>query len=103
MTLVEILTNEELRRHEFPVTRDKIFLGHAAVCPLPRRVAEALRGYSLLGTPGDQAALVPPALIRETRERTARMINAKPEEIALVGPTSLALSFVASGLPFKKS
>ena len=31
------------------------------------------------------------------------MINATPEEIALVGPTSLALSFVASGLHFRKS
>ncbi len=103
MTLSEILSNEELRRHEFPVTKDKIFLGHAAVCPLPRRVAEAVREYSLIGTQGDQEALVPPALIRETRERTAQMINAKPEEIALVGPTSLALSFVASGLQFKKS
>ena len=50
MTLSEILSNEELRRHEFPVVKDKIFLGHAAVCPLPRRVAEAVREYALIGT-----------------------------------------------------
>jgi len=42
MTLNEILTNEELRRREFPVTREKIFLAHAGVCPLPKRVADAI-------------------------------------------------------------
>ena len=46
MTLTEILSNEELRRHEFPVTRDKIFLAHAGDCPLPRRVAEAIADYA---------------------------------------------------------
>ena len=43
MTLSEILSNEELRQHEFPVTQKKIFLGHAAVCALPRRVAHGNR------------------------------------------------------------
>jgi selenocysteine lyase/cysteine desulfurase len=33
---------------------------------------------------------------------TARLLNATPEEIAFVGPTSLALSFVAGGLDFRK-
>jgi hypothetical protein len=42
MTLAEILSNEELRRHEFPVTQQKIFLAHGGVCPLPRRVAQAM-------------------------------------------------------------
>ena len=41
MTLAEVLSNEELRQHEFPVTREKIFLGHAGV-----RVAEG-RGHDL--------------------------------------------------------
>ena len=40
---------------------------------------------------------------RDPANARAQMINAKPEEIALVGPTSLGLSFVASGLPFRKS
>ena len=46
MTLSEILNNEEVRHHEFPVTRDKIFLAHAGDCPLPRRVAEAIADYA---------------------------------------------------------
>ncbi len=54
MTVTEILGNEELRRHEFPVTRDKIFLAHAGDCPLPRRVAEAIADYARESATGDQ-------------------------------------------------
>ena len=43
MTIDELMSNESLRRHEFPVAAEKIFLAHAGVCPLPRRVAEAIR------------------------------------------------------------
>jgi hypothetical protein len=34
VTLTEGLANEELRRREFPVAREKIFPAHAGVCPL---------------------------------------------------------------------
>ena len=102
MTVSEILSNEELRRHEFPVTKEKIFLGHAGVCPLPRRVSEAIRDYAEQCTLGDQEEIVPPPRIQQFRETAARLLNVKPEEIAFVGPTSLGLSFVASGLPWKK-
>lgn len=51
---------------------------------------------------GDQESLVPPARIQEFRETAARLLKAKPEEIAFVGPTSLGLSFVAGGLPWRK-
>lgn len=102
MTLQEILSNEELRQHEFPVTRDKVFLAHAGVCPLPRRASEAVRDYALKITQGDQEALVPDDVVMNTRKLAAQMMGAKPEEIALVGPTSLALSYVASGLNWRK-
>jgi selenocysteine lyase/cysteine desulfurase len=102
MTIAEILSNEALRRHEFPVTRDKIFLAHAAVCPLPRRVAEAIRDYALKATLGDQEETMPVAQIQRARALAARLLHAQAEEIAFVGPTSLALSFVAGGLPWRK-
>ena len=95
MTLTEILSNEELRQHEFPVTREKIFLSHAAVCPLPRRVSEAIQNYARQCTLGDQEALVPATKIHQTRQLAARLLGAQPAEIAIVGPTSLGLSFVA--------
>ena len=102
MTLSDLLSNEELRQHEFPVTRERIFLGHAGVCPLPRRVAEAVGDYATLATQDDQEALFPGARFTQVRQLAAGLIQAQPEEIAFVGPTSLALSFVASGLPFRK-
>ena len=103
MTLSDLLSNEELRRHEFPVAREKIFLAHAGVCPLPRRVSDAVREYAGSCTQGDQETLLPALQMRHSRELAGRLLNAQPEEIAFVGPTSLALSFVAAGLPWRKN
>lgn len=102
MTISELHSNETLRQEEFPVTRDKIFLGHAGVCPLPRRVAEAISHYSFNCTHGDQETLLPLYKLQQMRELAARIIEATPEEIAFVGPTTLGLSYVANGLPLRK-
>lgn len=102
MTVAEVLSNEDLRRHEFPVAREKAFLAHAAVCALPRRVSEAMRDHAARAALDDQEESFPAAQFRRARELAARLLNAQPGEIALVGPTSLALSFVAAGLPFRK-
>jgi selenocysteine lyase/cysteine desulfurase len=101
MTLTEILRDEELRRREFPVACGKIFLAHAGVCPLPRRIADAISECARQGTLGDQEAFMLHRL-DEARKLAAQLINCQPDEIALVGPTSLALSFVAAGLKFRK-
>jgi selenocysteine lyase/cysteine desulfurase len=102
MTLTEILANEELRQREFPVARDKIFLAHAGVCPLPRRVAGAIAECAQQSTLGDQETFVMRRL-DDARKLGAQLLNCQPDEIALVGPTSLALSFVAAGLKFRRS
>ncbi|HTA94970.1 MAG TPA: aminotransferase, partial [Verrucomicrobiae bacterium] len=101
MTLNEILTNEELRQREFPVTREKVFLAHAGVCPLPRRVADAISDCAQKSTLGDQEAFMLSRL-DDARKLASQLINCQPDEIALVGPTSLALSFVAAGLNFRR-
>ena len=101
MTLTEILSNEELRQHEFPVTKNKIFLGHAGVCALPRRVAQAMTDCANEATLGDQEAFVIRRL-DDARQAGAKLLNCQPDEVSLVGPTSLALSFVAAGLNFRK-
>jgi selenocysteine lyase/cysteine desulfurase len=102
MTLAELLEQEELRRQEFPVASGKIFLAHAGVCPLPRRVAQAITDCAQRGTTDDQEKLVYPRQVNEGRKLAAQLLNCRPEEIAFVGPTSLALSFVAAGLRFRK-
>jgi selenocysteine lyase/cysteine desulfurase len=101
VTLTEILSNEELRRREFPVAGGKIFLAHAGVCPLPRRVADAISECARQATLGDQEAFMLNRL-DEARKLASQLLNCQPDEIALVGPTSLALSFVAAGLNFRK-
>ncbi len=102
MTIAEVLTNEELRRYEFPVVQKKIFLAHAGDCPLPHRVAQAVADYAHHATSGDQEALIFPRVLEDGRKLAAQLLNCQAEEVAFVGPTSLALSFFASGLKFRK-
>jgi selenocysteine lyase/cysteine desulfurase len=103
MTLTELLANEDLRQREFPVARNKIFLAHAGDCPLPRRVAQAIADFAQQSATGDQEKFAYPAALTNGRKLAARLLNCQPEEIAFVGPTSLALSFIASGLKFRRS
>ena len=103
MTIAELLANEELRRHEFPVTANQVFLAHAGDCPLPRRVADAIAKYAAQCTTGDQEKFVYPAVLERGRKLGSQLLKCQPDEIAFVGPTSLALSFIASGLKFRKS
>ncbi|MGC3957182.1 MAG: aminotransferase class V-fold PLP-dependent enzyme [Verrucomicrobiota bacterium] len=102
MQIQELLANEELRQHEFPVVKNKVFLAHAGDCPLPRRVAQAIADYALHAAAGDQEAAIWPQAVEEGRALGAKLLGCDAEEVALVGPTSLALSFFASGLKFRK-
>ena len=102
MTIADLFASEELRQYEFPVARQKVFLAHAGVCPLPRRVADAMGQYLSQITGDDQEEALPASFFLETRALAARLLHAQAEEIALVGPTSLALSYIASGLSFNQ-
>lgn len=102
MTIAELHANEELRQHEFPVCREKIYLAHAGVCPLPRRVAEAMTARIQSSVAQDQEAGLPPNYIADTRRLVAGVIQGQPEEVAFVGPTSTALSYLAAGLNWRK-
>ncbi len=101
MNLAELLASEELRQREFPVARTKAFLAHAGVCPLPRRVAEAVAHCATEASTDDQEKFLS-RLLLDTRELAAQLIGAHADEIAFVGPTSLALSYVAAGLEFRR-
>jgi len=80
-----------------------IFLAHGGDCPLPRRVAEAVSAYTHDSSIGDQEKCVYPAVLDEGRKLASQLLNSQPDEVAFVGPTSLALSFIASGLKVRKS
>jgi selenocysteine lyase/cysteine desulfurase len=87
---------DDLRRREFPVTRQWAYLNHAVIGPLPERSGRAMRlcleGQSRSGSvrEGDWEAK-----IEELRRRTARLIGASPDEIAILKNTSEGLSLVA--------
>lgn len=102
VTVADILSNEELRHEEFPVAQDKVFLAHAGVCPLPRRVADAVAHYALNSTQDDQEVSLF-TMTNETRDLAARLLNAKFDEIAFVASTSAGLSTVANGLKFRRT
>lgn len=103
MDLPALLADETLRRREFPVTAQKTFLAHAAVCPLPRVAADAVIDHARAATvsgPEDYVAAL--RQIRAARETCARLLDgATPDEIALLGPTSLGLSLFAGGLDWQ--
>lgn len=103
MTIAELHANEELRQHEFPVTKTQIFMGHAAVCPLPRRVSEAVSGYVLGASTHDQETGMLEGFLGDARGVAAKLLNCDASEIAFVGPTSLGLSLLAAGLPVRKN
>ena len=103
MTISELHSNEELRHHEFPVTRDKIFLSHAGVCPLPRRVADAVSNYAREASTSDQEMIVYSATLEKGRNLAAKLLQCQPGEVSLVGPTSLGLSIIAGSLKFRKN
>ena len=101
-TIEEIQSDESLRRKEFPICKDQTFLAHAAVCPVPASVSKAIQTYASaceLGDQEDQAGL----LIAETRALASQFLGVGANEIALVGPTSLALSFIATGFSWQKN
>lgn len=101
LTLDALLSDESLRQQEFPVIKDSLFLAHAGVTILPRRVTRTMQDYL------EQCCLsmqeYPEAwrAVNETRVVAAELIGAKASEIALIGPTSVGLSLVANGLPWQ--
>ena len=99
--LHELVENEEKRRAAFPICRNKIFMAHAAVTALPRVVADAVIRFIEESAANFEnfAALL--KSIQEARASAANLIGCSPEEIALIGPTSLGLSLFANGIDWR--
>ncbi len=89
-------------RHEFPVTKNLIYLNHAAVAPLPRRGAEAMQRMAQDAL--DHGALHYPdwmEAVEGVKRAAARLLNADPAEIATVKNTSEGIATVALGLDWR--
>jgi cysteine desulfurase / selenocysteine lyase len=97
-----VITLQERYRDEFPVTRNLIYLNHASVAPPCRRAAEAMKSLaedacSFGSLHYDQWMETYAGL----RRAAAKLLNAAPDEIAIVKNTSEGVSTVALGFNWK--
>ena len=89
-------------RDQFPVTKNLIYLNHAAVAPLSRRAAEAMQWLAQDALDfGSQHYDHWMAIYAGVRTAAAKLINATPEEIAIVKNTSEGIATVAMGIRWK--
>ena len=89
-------------RDLFPVTKQLVYLNHAAVGPLSTPACAAIEAQAR--DQRDFGALHWKAWYAEydlLRSAAARLINAEPGEIAILKNTSEGLSFVAEGFPWR--
>jgi len=93
--------DESERRREFPVVENGIFLGHAGVTILPRRVADSMKAHAETSCHQHQEFGEVLQDVARTRSLCAQLIGAHADEIALLGPTSLGLSLFANGLDWQ--
>ena len=92
----------EKYRAEFPIRERLIYLNHAAVAPLSRRAAAAMQ--HLAEDVRDYGTLHYAQWLdtyQGVRTAAARLINARPSEIALVKNTSEGISFLANGIRWR--
>lgn len=90
-------------RSLFPVTKNLVYLNHAAVGPLSTRAAEAMEAHAR--DQRDYGALHWRdwyATHDAARAAAARLIGAEESEIAILKNTSEGLAFVAEGLRWRE-
>jgi cysteine desulfurase / selenocysteine lyase len=86
-------------RDEFPVTRELIYLNHAAVAPLSRPAATAMK--NLADDVSSHGSLHYDTWLEVydgLRKAAAKLINTSPGEIAILKNTSEGISTIAEGL-----
>ncbi|MEM2806786.1 MAG: aminotransferase class V-fold PLP-dependent enzyme [Candidatus Bathyarchaeia archaeon] len=92
------MENLEKIRELFPIVKNKVFLNHAAQSPLPKPVADAVKkcveDFSAFG------GVSTSEWDDYGKALFARLIGAKPEEIALVENTSIGLNIAANVLEY---
>ena len=101
MTIAELIPNEQERQRLFPIAADSLFLAHAAVTALPDCASRAMADYALACSHHHQEFGDFLTRLKDTRALAAQLIGAKPNEIALLGPTSLGLSIFAKGIDWQ--
>jgi selenocysteine lyase/cysteine desulfurase len=96
---------EEIHR-QFPITLNRVFLNHASQSPLPKPVADEVRGFidadSSFGIASSAWEGTGESRFSNGKTLFAKLINADIEEIALVENTSMGLNIITSLLDLQK-
>jgi selenocysteine lyase/cysteine desulfurase len=95
----------EAVRKEFPRATQQVYLDAAANMPLPKYAAEGMRRYMdfhMYG-PGEGRGEYANEAVRQVKPLFAKLINAKPSEIALVVCTKAGEATVVNGLRIQES
>jgi len=93
------MENIDKIREQFPITTNKVFMNHAAQSPLPKPVTDAVCKYvndfSKFGTTSIEWN-------DGGKPFFAKLVGAKPEEIALIENTSVGLNIAANVLRYPR-
>ena len=90
---------QELRQLFFPITRQSVYLNHAANGPLPRPVARTLHTY--IDDTSEFGSINFPRwseYVRGAHRRLAALMHFRPDQVALTASTSDGLMHIAGGL-----
>ena len=88
-------------REQFPVTRNYNFQNHAAVAPISRRCAEAVRQYLKHAEENSYLRGDFYKHANRVRSQVAHLIKANSDEVTFTKNTSEGISFVANGLTWQ--
>ena len=90
-------------RNQFPVTETYIYMNHAGVAPLSRRVREAMAGFIEDATVNGAVNAEDWAETAEVcRAAAAQFINADPTEIAFMKNTTQGILIAANGIDWQE-
>jgi len=96
---------ERLRKEEFPwaAAGESIYLNTASTGPLPRRTVDAVSRFTeMRAAPHRMTHEIQFGTLARSRELVAKLIRARPTEIALATNTSFGLNVAAWSLPLGK-
>ena len=89
-------------RESYPITRDDIFLNHAATTPIAKSSIERIQQVAAeMRRPLSEHFYHWLNVLEDTRRRLAEFIHVHPTEIAFCQNTSTGLSLIANAIPFK--
>lgn len=92
----------EAMRAQMPVAEKWAYFDHAAVAPLSGPACNALKTWAdEITTGGDTLWPTWSKKLETTRTQTAKLINASPDEVALVTSTSAGINLVAEGIDWQ--